>query len=206
MIVIESPSTREEILQALVRLHRESTDYWNLFSTDEFFCPLGLAWSPSDNVRHLTKSIRTVALTLKLPRVMLRLAFGQAAHPSCSFEEIRRKYQAVLAAGGQAGRFAPAPKTESDLANWRKRIMATREAAASALISAGGRWSEATLDRYQLPHPLLGKLTVREMLFFTLYHNLHHVQVVERRRKEQGQGEAVSGHVDILSTRTFGLT
>lgn len=27
----------------------------------------------------------------------------------------------------------------------------------------------------------LGKLTVREMLFFTLYHNLHHAQNVARR-------------------------
>jgi hypothetical protein len=35
-----------------------------------------------------------------------------------------------------------------------------------------------------LPHPLLGKLTVREMLFFTLYHQRHHVAVVERRIAE----------------------
>jgi hypothetical protein len=33
-----------------------------------------------------------------------------------------------------------------------------------------------------MPHPLLGKLTVREMLLFTLYHNLHHVQNVARRK------------------------
>jgi len=31
-----------------------------------------------------------------------------------------------------------------------------------------------SVDQYQLPHPVLGKLTIREMLFFTIYHNLRH--------------------------------
>jgi hypothetical protein len=43
------------------------------------------------------------------------------------------------------------------------------------------RWSEAALDSVQMPHPLLGRLTAREMIFFTLYHNQHHVEVVRRR-------------------------
>jgi uncharacterized damage-inducible protein DinB len=54
-------------------------------------------------------------------------------------------------------------------------------AAVQELVRAAGRWSERALDARQLPHPLLGKLTVREMLFFTLYHNRHHVDVVKRR-------------------------
>ena len=38
----------------------------------------------------------------------------------------------------------------------------------------------ADLDAVLLPHPLLGKLTVREMLFFTVYHVQHHRALVER--------------------------
>lgn len=41
--------------------------------------------------------------------------------------------------------------------------------------------TESALGRRQLPHPLLGPLTVREMLLFTLYHNRHHVEVVRTR-------------------------
>jgi hypothetical protein len=43
------------------------------------------------------------------------------------------------------------------------------------------KWPENDLDKYRLPHPLLGKLTLREMLFFTLYHNRHHMNNVQRR-------------------------
>ena len=42
------------------------------------------------------------------------------------------------------------------------------------LLSAVEKWDETELDQYMLPHPILGKLTVREMLFFTIYHNLRH--------------------------------
>lgn len=42
-------------------------------------------------------------------------------------------------------------------------------------------WSEADLDRYRLPHPLLGKLTVRDMLLFTVQHLAHHASKVEER-------------------------
>lgn len=59
--------------------------------------------------------------------------------------------------------------------------MATRTELSQQLWSAIDVWRDADLDRYLLPHPLLGKLTLREMLFFTLYHNYHHVQSVAAR-------------------------
>ena len=59
--------------------------------------------------------------------------------------------------------------------------MSKRAEQSQQLWSAVGSWREADLDRYLLPHPLLGKLTIREMLFFTLYHNYHHVQSLATR-------------------------
>jgi hypothetical protein len=36
-------------------------------------------------------------------------------------------------------------------------------------------WKDADMDRYSLPHPLLGTITVREILFFTIYHSMRHM-------------------------------
>ena len=36
------------------------------------------------------------------------------------------------------------------------------------------KWSEKDLDTYRLPHPLIGKITVRDMILFTIYHLNHH--------------------------------
>jgi len=48
------------------------------------------------------------------------------------------------------------------------------------LLAALRNWQDENLDEYLLPHPLLGKLTIREMLFFTLYHDQHHVNNVRQ--------------------------
>ena len=177
-----SPTSRDEICAALERLHTESVEYWSSFATRDFLAPIGDAWSPADNVRHLTKSMRAVSRGLRLPRLFVRIAFRSATHPSRSFEKMREDYRATLASGGKAGRFAPGAMEESaDPDVHRARIMGYHAVAVSELRAMAARWTERDLDRLQLPHPLLGPLTVREMLLFTLYHNSHHVEGVRRR-------------------------
>jgi|SRR6185369_10607925 len=176
------PQTKPEILQTLRALHERSTRYWSAFSDSDFLAPIGEAWSPADNVRHLDKSVRAVVRGLGIPKPLLFLLFGPSPRASRDYGGLRDVYRGILAGGGKAGRFAPAPETlPADPAAWRRALMGRRELAAEALERAIEPWSETALDRYRMPHPLLGKLTVREMLFFTLYHNLHHVQNVARR-------------------------
>ena len=44
--------------------------------------------------------------------------------------------------------------------------------------------SEHKLDRCILPHPLLGKLTLREMIYFTIYHMEHHLVHLKAQKKD----------------------
>lgn len=174
--------TREEIRAALEQLHDESVRYWLSFPTTRFFEKIGDAWSPSENVRHLTKSVRAVTKGLRLPRLFVRIAFKSSSRPSRSYDEMRSVYRATLSRGGKAGKFGPGDTLRSpDREAERARIMAYHATAVSELSSAISKWSEKDLDRLQLPHPLMGPLTVREMLLFTLYHNSHHVEGVKRR-------------------------
>ena len=131
-------------------------------------------------MRHLTKGIRAVLKALSMPRLVLRVLFGRPRRASVTYDELRTRYQGVLEAGGRAGRFAPSAATQHD----RAAILRHLAAANSALIAAAGKWQDADLDRHQLPHPLLGKITVREMLLFTIYHQHHHMAVTSRRRGE----------------------
>jgi hypothetical protein len=49
------------------------------------------------------------------------------------------------------------------------------------LLAAMQSWNEDDLDRLRIPHPLLGKMRVCEMILFMLYHNLQHLNSVRRR-------------------------
>lgn len=175
-------STGPDIQSALRALHQESVAYWDALETHTFLAPIGDAWSPADNIRHLTKSMRAVTQALRVPRFVLRLAFGNASAPSRSYASVCEIYRARLARGASAGRFAPrAQPVPSDPDAVRARIMASHAASIAALCAAITQWPEPSLDARRLPHPLIGRLTVREMLLFTVYHNRHHLENVQRR-------------------------
>lgn len=176
------PVAGDDICRELKKLHAESVEYWSILQTPLFLAPIGDAWSPADNVRHLTKSIRAVSRGLALPRLFVRIAFRTTSRTSRSYDEMRRDYRSTLEKGGKAGRFAPSERPAPlDPESERAQIMSYHKTAVTELCSAISRWSERDLDRFQLPHPLLGPLTVREMLLFTLYHNSHHVEGVRQR-------------------------
>jgi hypothetical protein len=179
----DSPHSGADIRAALRALHEESVRYWSAMDTATFLAPLGEAWSPAENVRHLTKSVRAVTRGLHVPRLLLLLRFGRGRNGSSrTFVEMRETYRARLALGADAGAYGPGPRRpEPDADAERARIMSHHAQALAGLGAAIERWPEPALDRRRLPHPLLGLITVREMLFFTLYHNRHHLENVRRR-------------------------
>src|SRR6185503_7412621 len=124
MLNIESPQTREQLIDAFDQQEIESVAYWDAFDTGTFFRKIGSSWSPADTVRHLTKSIRPVGKALATPKIFLRVMFGRPRRASMSYDELRATYQQALAAGGKAGRFAPSEQSQAELEPWRATIMA----------------------------------------------------------------------------------
>ncbi|MDP9194784.1 MAG: DinB family protein [Acidobacteriota bacterium] len=181
MFNIPEPASANEIVATLERVQEESVAYWSAFDTAAFFARIDGHWSPAENVRHLIKSIRPVTKALGLPRLVLRFMFGNPRRNSERWSDVQTRYLGLLDAGGNAGRFAPSEREETDLEAGRARIMGQFVQANRDLRAAITKWPDRSLDRYQLPHPLLGKLTLREMLIFTAYHQTHHLDGVKRR-------------------------
>ena len=181
---VDEPYGLDEILRDLDAVRVWSDDFWRGMSSDAYFAPIADGWSPSDHVRHLVKSNRPVAMALGIPRFVLRLRFGAAKAPSKRYSELVATYREALGGGLKAGTYAPAPLSAArQTPVQREESLAFLDTSLRDLIAQAGRWSERALDRLRIPHPGLGPLTVREMLFFTLYHNTHHVMGVAR-----GQG------------------
>ncbi|GGJ83087.1 DinB family protein [Deinococcus aquiradiocola] len=146
-------------------------------------------WSPAHHVRHLTLSNRPLTQALRLPRLALLALGGRTEHGRAGrdFATMRGTYLAALQAGGRAsGRFLPtlgAGRNAEAQAAGVAEFLASLE----ALSGAVARWPDADLDLLTLPHPLLGRLTLREMLYFAVYHHSHHLEGVRRRLPESEQ-------------------
>jgi hypothetical protein len=111
-------------------------------------------------------------------------ALRSCARAVAQLREVVEFYQARLATGAKAtGAYVPpADDVAADrVGELRAAVLGRWGRTNARLRQAVEKWNERRLDRVALPHPLLGKLTAREMLFFTLYHNQHHVAAARRR-------------------------
>jgi len=135
-------------------------------------------WSVGQNLDHLIRSMSPVNQALLLPSFVLSLAYGKPNRSPRSYHVLVERYHQKLSAGGTApGPFIPPIVTRQE----KERIVADFKNQKDKMIKRLKSWSEKQLDQYLLPHPLLGKITVREMLFFSAYHIQHHTKLLEVR-------------------------
>ena len=80
-------------------------------------------------------------------------------------------YQNVLHKGGKAG----TPYTPKSVGiHQKQKLIADLTKLIASLVEKINQLSEDDLDQHILPHPLIGKTSIREMLYFTMYHVKHH--------------------------------
>ncbi len=146
-------------------------------SEDEFnYAPEG-KWSAGQQAQHLIKSTKPLIQGLGVPKFMIKYKFGKANRPSRTYNELVERYKQKLTTmeGDPPGPFVPKTVEFKDydrLAKQQKDIL-------SKIDEKLAKWTEDQLDQYIVPHQLLGKVTVREMLYFTIYHAEHHQNVVK---------------------------
>lgn len=185
MIDLENPFSKHEVLEALKRESAAVAEFFQSIPEDKFFqAPQGI-WSPADNLVHLIKSVSPIGRALGVPKTALRLRFGKAKHKSRSLAEVRAAYMVFVDAGTAIAPATYEPQMREKTQAERVTIFAKWQQKNESLAAGITGWSEEDLDFYQLPHPLIGNLTVREMLLFTLYHNMHHVNDVSRLLERQ---------------------
>lgn len=173
--------TKTELLQQLSARHQAFANAIHALSEADFLFAAPDKWSAGQQLEHIYRAVRPVTLAFVLPKFVPRLLFGKANRPSKDYETLVNKYQAKLAAGGKAS----APYIPKSVLFIQRKALKNKLLHSVAILSrALNKYSEAELDLYLLPHPLLGKLTLREMLYFTIYHVEHHHKAILQSLKK----------------------
>ena len=142
---------------------------------EAFFHKKDDKWSAAENAKHLILSVNPLNTAFSLPNFAL-LFFGKLNRPARNYEEMVEKYHQKLAAGAVATpQFIPEPISID--ANKEGLITEFRKAN-DTFLKKVVNFEEDDLDKYLIPHPVLGKLTIREMLYFTICHTLHHHKAI----------------------------
>ncbi len=187
MIEVRDPFTKAEILQTLADVNKSLTDYFAALPPDQFFAHRPGVWSPAENLDHLVLAVNTLLRGLRLPGLVIRTRFGKPENPSRHYAEIRATYRETLANGAVAGGgvLPNVPDQPADPKAVQTELVEKWTKTAHDLVECAASWKDVDLDKHQLPHPLLGQMTLRELLLWTIYHNLHHLDDTQRLFENQ---------------------
>jgi hypothetical protein len=162
---------KQEIVRLLEKSYGAFADEIEVLNEQEFRQVAHGKWNASQHADHLNRSLLPLIIALKLPLLLTRMIFGKARRVSLSYGELVARYQAKIASGSKAVHpFIPSKFAFKSKESLLKKL----DSNLKSLIQQLQKFQEEQFDEIMLPHPILEKITLREMLYFTIYHAEHH--------------------------------
>jgi len=175
--------TKEQLIENLKSNFGEMIDWINEQPEDHFNKEIVVGkWTIAGHLYHLIKSVKAVRKGMLMPKLGLRTMFGQCNRPERTYLEMQKKYKTTL-----ANNTIKAPKEYEAAAGRifdRTELTGRYEEELLAFIKALDKWTEKKLGQYVLVHPAMGKCTIREFVYFTTFHNEHHLDILRREYEE----------------------
>ena len=171
--------TKTEIITAAEKgFNRFSETCYSMDETLLFKKPAD-KWSAAENMQHLIISTKMTTLAYRLPKFIVRLVAGKPNRSSRTFHELKDKYYKKLADGGKAsGVFVPKP---IEIKYGKQKLIDNWQNATTAfMLALSKNRTEKDLDSYLAKHPLLGRITLRELCYFTIFHTEHHLKAIHK--------------------------
>lgn len=167
-------SSQESILEEIFRVASSVPD--------EAFFKGNRSWSVAENLEHLRISFYKSWQGIFIPKFILKWSFGKPTHSSLPYEELEQVYRQKLEAGARAQGIYE-PRLKAGRYSKQQIIDRARRASNRYLDEIRYYWEDEHIDQYQLPHPILGPITARELMYFNIFHCWMHFNAI-RRQKE----------------------
>jgi hypothetical protein len=169
--------SKEEIVAELIGSFHSLCEAGRAVSDGDFNVSKNNKWTAAENLQHLVRATKMTSLAFTLPKFLHVLLYGKPARTSHGYNKIVDNYHKKLEGGATAtGVYVPKK------ADYKKEELTGKlDGEGQKLISAiEKKWNDEQLDRYQVAHPILGLLTARELAYFTIYHNSHHLETIRK--------------------------
>jgi hypothetical protein len=171
------PSLNNAHIQELRNAQAEFLRTIHSLSNEEFVREIPGKWTAGQHVLHLFLTTQPVNIGLGLPKFLLKLLFGKCSRSPLDYDGVRSAYSAKLTGGAKSPKMY-VPKAVA--LDQREKVIGLFTGATDRLMVLAEQYDDAQLDLVQLPHPLLGKITAREMLYFCAFHSRVHQAAVQR--------------------------
>ena len=132
-------------------------------------------WTTGQHIQHLVDSIKKLNHALSFPSFVLKYKFGKANREVRPYEQVVQRYQDKLVENKEkAKNYNAAISTPNE--KKFKHLLRTLNVQNKKLQYKTNKMSDSKLDNLIVPHPLMGKMPLREIIMWTAYHTEHHTK------------------------------
>lgn len=137
-------------------------------------------WTTGQQALHLLQSIKPLNDILSMPRFFFKYIFGTTNRDLSDYETIVNRYLERLEEF-KVNPAKPSKKLKVPKIQDKRYLLTRLQVESKKLQYKTRRISDKNLDTLVLPHPIMGKMPIREILMWTAYHVEHHTKQLQEK-------------------------
>lgn len=171
--------TKDAIIDLLEDKHQELLRWFNQQDEEKWEVGPEKKWTTGQQAMHILQSIKPLNDAMSMPKFLLRYKFGKANRDVRDYDTIVNRYlERLKDAKGKTYKGSQNMKIPT-LAD-KSYILSRIEVENKKLQHKIKKWKDKDLDQLILPHPLMGKMPIREVVMWTSYHVEHHTNTLKQ--------------------------
>jgi len=171
----------KEAIADLIETKHSELIYWLENQPDDAWTrgPEG-KWTTGQHALHLLQSIKPLNSALSMPKFLLRYKFGKANRSVRAYDAIIKRYQERLE-DAKGKTYKGSQNMKVPTLSEKEYILNRLQTEQKKLQYKTQKISDKNLDTLILPHPLVGKMPVREIIMWTAHHVEHHTETLKEK-------------------------
>ena len=166
--------TKQELIEQFYNNHQEFINYVSSLTDEEFIYSINQKWTAGQQLKHIYLTLIPFPKALASKEFLIQ-NFGKIDRPTWDYDTVLENYFKTSLQAPE--RFHPEGLITSDEKN---KIISDIQETLIIVQNLLNNYSEEEFDNLILPHPLLGKLTIREMFCLMSYHPTNHLYQIEK--------------------------
>ncbi len=167
---------KQAIIDRIQKNYNLFIDYLNELSPEEFSFRYQQKWTAAQQLEHIVLCVKPLVQVYSMDKIALKQNFGTTNKASRTYDVLLKEYLEKLNEGGKA----PTRYLPETIATEKAFLIDSLRKAIQNLCVAIETFTEEELDTLQVPHPILGNISLREMLYNAIYHVQHHHEAIKQ--------------------------
>lgn len=141
-------------------------------------------WTQAQHIQHLTDSLQLLNNALSYPKFYIKYKFGVCNREIKDYAAVTKNYYTKLKEKQElVKKFNK--KVKAPTIHQKSRLLTRLLIQSKKLQYKTKLISDENLDTLVIPHPLMGKMTLREIIMWTACHTEHHTTILKDKYGEE---------------------